>query len=131
MTIEDKLKKHILSRYNSLREFTIEYDIPYSTLSGVLNRGINNSSVGTIIKICKALNISADGLADGEIIPIVKKSVNRSDLIEVNDILTDTKTKLIYTDDLTLNGNPIDKHSIEPILDAMDVGLEIVKRKKS
>ena len=69
MNIETKLKEYILERYNSVREFTIKHDIPYTTVVSIFNRGINNSSVSNVIKICKALHISADALADGEIKP--------------------------------------------------------------
>lgn len=65
MTIEEKLKDHILTRYKSVREFTIEANIPYTTLDSIFKRGIGNSSVSNVIKICRALNISADKLADG------------------------------------------------------------------
>lgn len=69
MTTEEKLKKYILSRYHSIREFTIESEIPYTTMSSIFNRGIDNSSIKNVVKICKALNISVDALADGEIVP--------------------------------------------------------------
>lgn len=68
MKVEENLKNHILSRYKSLREFTILKDIPYTTLDSMLKRGIGNSSVTNVIKVCKALNISVDALADGKII---------------------------------------------------------------
>ena len=72
MTIENELKNLILSRYKSVREFSIETNIPYTTIVSVFNRGIGNSSVNTIIKICRALEISVDKLADGEIQTITK-----------------------------------------------------------
>lgn len=67
MSIEEKLQEHILSRYRSIREFTIVNDIPYMTVQSVFKRGIGNSSVSTIIKICKPLGISVDSLAEGKI----------------------------------------------------------------
>lgn len=73
MTIEEKLKDYILSRYNSVREFTIRAEIPYTTLDSIFKRGIGNSSVNNVIKICRALNISADELADGNITPYTKR----------------------------------------------------------
>lgn len=72
MTTEKMLKDYILSRYNSVREFTIQADIPYTTLDSIFKRGIGNSSVTNVIKICRALGISADGLADGRIEPYNK-----------------------------------------------------------
>ena len=69
MTIEEKLKNLILERYHSIREFAIYIDMPYTTLDSIFKRGIGNSSVTNIVKICKALHISTDALADGEIRP--------------------------------------------------------------
>ena len=133
MTTEEKLKELILKRYHSIREFTLTIDIPYTTVDSIFRRGIGNSSVSNVIKICKALGISADALADGEIVPIKERTrtpVNLSDFIEVKEILSDTKDRLIHSGELTLDGKPIDKDSINSIIDAMDVGVEIVKRKK-
>ena len=70
MTTEDKLKNFILSRFNSIREFTQVADISYSTFDSMLKRGIATSNVSNVIKICKELGISADALAEGKIIPI-------------------------------------------------------------
>lgn len=70
MTTEEKLKELILSRYKSIREFTLEIDFPYTTLDSIFKRGLNNSSVSNVLKICEALHISADALAKGEIVPI-------------------------------------------------------------
>ena len=68
--IEDELKKLILEKYNSLRNFAIKIDIPYTTIDSILKRGIANSNVSNVIKICKALDISSDKLIDeGRIIP--------------------------------------------------------------
>lgn len=66
-TIEEQLKEMILSKYKSVREFSLLIDMPYSTLDSIFKRGIGNASVSNIIRICKALNISADGLSQGKI----------------------------------------------------------------
>lgn len=131
MTIEEKLKDLIRKRYYSVREFTIAIDMPYSTLDSIFKRGIGNSSVTNVIKICKALGISADALADGEIKPIndrTTRSIN--DRIEVKEVLEDTKDILTHSDFVTLDGKLLSDNSIRSIIDAMDVGIEIVKRKK-
>ena len=132
MTTEEKLKDLILKRYNSIREFSITTDIPYTTLDSILKRGIGNSSVTNVIKICKALGISTDALADGEIVPISRVSLvnkNATELIEIADILADTKDTLIHSGKITMDGKPIGKAGIESILDAIDVGVEIAKKK--
>ena len=131
MTTEEMLKELILNRYNSIREFAISIDMPNSTIDSIFRRGVGNSSVINIIKICKALNISADALADGEIVPskprVTSNAVNSYD---VNEILNETKDILIHSGKITLDGSPITKSGIESIIDAIDVGVEIAKKKK-
>lgn len=129
MTIEEKLKDLILKRYNSMREFSISIDIPNSTLDSIFRRGINNSSVANVIKICKALNISVDALADGEIVSIKNNPSPINERFEIKDILEDTADRLIHSGEITLDGKPIGKAGIESILDAIDVGVEIARKK--
>lgn len=62
--IEEKIKKIILEKYGSIRQFSLKIDIPYTTIDSILKRGINNSNVGNVIKMCKALNISTDKLVE-------------------------------------------------------------------
>lgn len=130
MSIEDQLKALILSRYHSIREFTLIVDMPYTTMDSIFRRGIGNSSVSNVIKICKALRISADALADGEIEPVKKATGTPiNDRIEVKELIEDTRDILTHGGAVTLDGKLIGKREIDSIIDAMDVGIEIVKRK--
>ena len=56
-TREQKLRNLILDNYVSLRQFAITADIPYSSLTTGLTRGIAGMQFDTVIKICKTLNI--------------------------------------------------------------------------
>ena len=94
MSIEEKLKDLILRRYHSVREFTISADIPYSTLDSIFKRGIGNSSVTNVIKICKVLGISADALADGEIESVkARNPIPVNDRIEIKEIVDEIRDK--------------------------------------
>lgn len=53
----EKLKHIILSKYNSIREFAKIADIPSTTLTSALDKGIGGMAVDRIIKICEVLNI--------------------------------------------------------------------------
>ena len=64
---EDLLKELILSKYKSILEFTNQIEMPYSTLDSIFKRGVRKASVENLIKICDALNISADSLVNGSI----------------------------------------------------------------
>ena len=56
MSREDRLRKLIMGKYVSLRKFAAEADIPYSTLTTLLVRGIAGSGFDTVLKICKTLD---------------------------------------------------------------------------
>ena len=56
MTIEENIKALILSRYRSIRDFVSHTELSYSTVDSILRRGICNSSLSSIIKLCNALD---------------------------------------------------------------------------
>lgn len=128
MSIEEKLKDYILERYKSIREFTQVADMSYSTFDSILRRGIGNSSISNIIKICKVLGISVDELANGNIVPVNTYKKAEPRIFEVNDILADVKAQLIHCDGLTIDGRPADKKSIETIVQAIDIGEQMAKK---
>lgn len=57
MSREQLLRNLILDRYQSLRRFAIEADIPYSTLMTLLSRDLGGASFDVVMKICRALGI--------------------------------------------------------------------------
>lgn len=58
MTKAEILKKEILRQYRSIRQFSLEMGIPYSTLVTALERGIDGMAYGTVIKMCDKLNLN-------------------------------------------------------------------------
>ena len=67
MTIEERLKNHINSKYESVNDFCIRSGIPNSTLQTVFTRGITNTSSKTIFRVCDALGLDPQSLYAGEI----------------------------------------------------------------
>lgn len=55
--ITNLIKSEIKRQYKSVRKFSEASGIPYSTLSNALTKGIDGTSYGTVIKICKLLNL--------------------------------------------------------------------------
>ena len=92
---EDVLKDLILSKYKSIRDFTTQANIPYTTVDSVLKRGVLKSNVDTVIKICQFLGISADALINGEIrnIPTTNTAPDM-DFSSMNTILARNGKKL-------------------------------------
>lgn len=64
--LENKLKNLIVEKFGSVRQFAFSIGIPYTTIDSILKRGIDNSNVGNVIKMCKALDISIDNLLDNK-----------------------------------------------------------------
>lgn len=67
--VEQELKKLIIERYNSLSRFADEIDLAWTTLDGVLKRGVNKANITSLIKICNGLNIDCESLYYGRILP--------------------------------------------------------------
>lgn len=84
--LEERLRGAMVAKYKNVRVFAAKAGVPYTTVVSMLKRGVMNASVGTVIKICRCLGISADALADGEIVPYEKSNIDLSpaerDLIE-------------------------------------------------
>lgn len=84
--LEEKIKNLIIEKYGSVRNFAIKINIPYTTVDAILKRGINNSNVKNVMKMCKGLNISADKLSEnGEIVSFL--SFDNATEVNINKTL--------------------------------------------
>jgi len=82
--LENKLKELIIEKFGSVRQFSFKIDIPYTTVDSILKRGLDNSNVGNVIKMCKALDISIDYLLDNkEIVSNLK--FDNAELADIED----------------------------------------------
>ena len=77
----------------------------------MLKKGIGGTGINTIIKICSALSISADGLANGQIIDTndtissAGQSPKQTKIIEIIKSLDDQKLDAVETFLHYLNDN--------------------------
>lgn len=129
MTIENKLKRYIMTRYSSLREFTIKSDIPYSTVNAILKRGISNSSLSNVSKICKALNISLDELEHNRIVPLDNSDITEED-IELENVVQYYKFKLQKSENILLDDRPLADNEKYFIMDSLDIMLEQIRKRR-
>lgn len=67
--IEYELRDIIIKRYGSLSKFAESIEMPWTTLDGVLKRGVNKANITSLIKICKGLNIDCESLYYGRLLP--------------------------------------------------------------
>lgn len=77
ITIEEKLKAEILTQYKSIRAFTQDIGVPYSTIDTMLKKGFSGTGVQTVIKMCDALNIDIEMLKH-EVVQPKETKINRS-----------------------------------------------------
>ena len=68
MSVEQELKQVILSKYKSIRAFSIAVDLPYSTIDNIFKRGLMGTGVQTVMKICESLCLDMKELAKGSIV---------------------------------------------------------------
>ncbi len=94
-TLTEVLKETILSKYQNVKKFSDASNIPYMTISNVLKRGVENSSLETVSKICDALEIPLYSLYLQRAASALAKK-----LIERKDTYTDSE----FFDDLKANG---------------------------
>lgn len=51
------IKTEIKKQYGTLKDFAKSSGIPYSTLTNTLTKGVEGTAYGTVVKICKLLDI--------------------------------------------------------------------------
>lgn len=73
----------------NLKAFAIHADIPYTTLRSILERGIENSSVNNVLKICSALDLTIEELFN------MPESTKSSECAESNNSLSHEQTSLL------------------------------------
>lgn len=56
------LLAYLFKKFRNIKEMSDKTDIPYMTISTVLKKGVENSLVRTVVKICDALDITIETL---------------------------------------------------------------------
>lgn len=129
MSIEEKLREYILTYYKSIREFTQKANIPYSTMDGILKRGIANSSIGNVLKVCQALGISADELARNKVVPN-RGNPNHILISEIPEMLKYMRKNREEYKDLTIDGEPLSDNEFDTLLDMSEMTVNLIMNKR-
>lgn len=117
--LEEQIKELIINKYGSVRQFALKINIPYTTIDSILKRGIDNSNVNNVIKMCKALNISIDKLVENRKI-VSNLSLNNAPIVDASN---DTIQIPVFS---TIKaGIPIE--SQEKILEYIDISKDWTK----
>jgi DNA-binding Xre family transcriptional regulator len=121
------MKELIIKNYGTMKDFTDEIGIPNSTFANILRRGVQNANVLTIIKICQALNISTDDLAEGRIVSLVRSEAAPT---AIEDVFDSVKQQLLNANNMTLVGIPATADEIMLLVTTLDVLLEVIKKRR-
>lgn len=126
--IEQKLKELIVAKSGSMVAFAKDIDMPYTTLASIISRGVNSASVHNIIRICGALDISTDELAEGRITYLSDVPRFETNPPTTVDDLRRIARMMAYQKVL-VNNEPLTDDDAQTISDALEIGIEIVKRR--
>ena len=63
-SLSEVLELEIKLRHKNIKQFSEKSGIAYMTISSVLKRGVENTTVSTLKKICDALGITINHLFD-------------------------------------------------------------------
>lgn len=85
MNIENNLKRLIEIKSGSVRAFSIEADIPYTTLRSILERGIMKANIENVLKIAHHLGMKPEQITNlGETNSLIADIVETSIQLELN-----------------------------------------------
>ena len=93
MNLEEELRKLITDKFGSIRQFSIEIDLPYTTVLSILDRGVMNAKVLNVLKMCETLGIDPEALGDNKII-FVK---NSSNIMKIYERLSKPRKNKVYS----------------------------------
>lgn len=126
MSTEEKLKEYILTQYRSIRDFVSHAGIPYTTMDGILKRGVDKASIGNILTICRVLGISADELGKGNIVPL-QDAANKTDNLSTVVQLLGLR---IMNDTLILDGVPLNIDQKRDAVLLLETMIDYLRKKR-
>ena len=125
MTLEEKLRELILNKYGTVTALSKAIGLSPSTVYSILSRGLNNASVQNVLKICDALDISADALAEGLITPKDQFTLS----IDLNDWLLAEKLNISNVN-LTIDGKPLTDSEKSLLWDSLKIAANFIQKVK-
>lgn len=125
MTIEQKLRELILEKHGTVVAFGKHIGLSSSTIYSILSRGLNNASIQNVLKICDGLDISADALAEGKILPRDQYTPS----IDLADWLSAERLHLMNVN-ITLDGKPLTESERLALWDSLSLSAEFIRRQR-
>ena len=128
MSIEEIIRTLILQRYGTLRAFTKEIGMAQSTFATIMRRGIHNASIDNVLKICNALQISADALAEDKIVSLNNNSVvQKVGITDIPEQISFVRKNMSLYDDFTIDDQPLSEDEWLIILNGLTISVEFIR----
>ncbi|WP_392885974.1 hypothetical protein [Eubacterium limosum] len=138
LTVEEFLRTKMVEDFGSVKKFSEAAGVPYSTMTSALKRGFDTMTRANSNKVLDTLGVSTaviDFWDPLEPLPeeIQKKEeeieLNERDKREITKVLSDTREHLMEQEGLMFDGEPASEEGVQAILDALEIGLEIAKKR--
>lgn len=125
-SIEEQLKQYIKDNYGSVRAFVLEKGLIYANVDSILRRGIKNATWNNVKTLCEALDISADELAEGRIMPAAKDA----SIMQLENLVDAMKQQILTASGLTLSGQPASDADVQLFCRLLDASLSVTVQMK-
>ena len=122
MTLKDRVKKLAQERGISLPALESELGFGNST---IVKWDKSTPNADKLNAVAKYFNDTMDYLLNGE----TKDSLTPRDERDIEKILDQTREQLLSQEGLMFDGDPASPEAIESILSAMQIGMEMAKKK--
>lgn len=119
MTLVDRIRNLANQKGMSLPQLEVELGLGNGTISRWRTSSPNTDKLQ---KIADYFNVSMDYLLGRDL------ALNKRDHQDINEILANT-AQLLKQDGLMFDGDPASPEAIESILSAMQIGMEMAKKK--
>lgn len=97
-SLSNILRRKIIEKFENVSRFCNKTGIPYMTVQGVLKRGVENTTVSTLQRICDALNITITDLFKMRSILTIQDKLDKDPNYTDNDLIEDLLSEKIIRD---------------------------------
>ncbi|WKY44433.1 helix-turn-helix transcriptional regulator [Eubacteriaceae bacterium ES2] len=115
---------------NNVTAYRVSKDTGISTATlSDWKKGRSTPKADKLQKIADYFKVSIEYFTGSETKPENKPELNRRDQRDIEKLLNETRDQLLNSEGLMFDGKPATEEEIKQILDAMQIGLEMAKKK--
>jgi transcriptional regulator with XRE-family HTH domain len=112
----ERMKQLRRSRHMTQAELAEQLGLSASAI-GMYEQGRREPELSVIMQLCSIFNVPADFLLG---------TAQAQECLEIKDVIQDIQERLLAADELTLDGNPMSHQDINQLIDAIQMGTNLV-----